>query len=89
MKTLLRFLIRLLTTTNSHPPVSMCMVPLELEEGEPYLVLSASDALAPSTIEHLAEMRLKHQQNYGDYQALTALASSMREWSAEHTEITT
>ena len=93
MKTLLRFLAKHLSSLPyggvvPREPEAMCMVPMELREGEPYLVLSASDALAPSAIEHLAQMRWRYQSNYGDYQALTALAGRMRQWSAEHTEIT-
>ncbi len=61
------------------------MVPLYLKKGEPYFVLSASDALAPSTVDHLAQMRLRYQQDFGEYQALTSLAKEMRQWSAEHT----
>lgn len=58
--------------------------PAELKEGEPYLLIGASDPMAPATAERLAGLKLRVQGKYRDFERLNKLAGTMREWASKN-----
>ena len=63
-----------------HVPINY-QPPHGIGETEPFLLIGASDPLAPSITEQLADLKLKVRGDYQDYERLMTTAKAMREWA--------
>ena len=58
-------------------------LPEGLRLGEPYLLLGASEPLAPAIVEWAASLKLRMNGDYKEYENLCQLATDMRRWVSE------